>query len=197
MRILRFALPATVVLIAAGLYAANYLNPLRMLKQLPIDPGKVTISGTRVTMAAPRLQGYTRDARAYDMTARSASQDLTKPDLLELEDIHAKVEMQDKAQVDLTAATGVYDRKIDQLTLNDRILMVSSAGYEARLSQAQIDVKSGRVTSQQPVDVKFLNGTLNANRLQLDDKGEMVRFEGGVTMTLMLDQGRNEKQGAQ
>ncbi len=179
-RLLRVAVPAGVVFILAGIASVAYFNPLRILARLPIDPGQIVISGTKVTMSAPRLSGFTRDARAYDLTARAASQDLANPNLLELEDIRAKIEMEDKTEVQMTAATGTYDRKAEQLTLNDKIVLTSSSGYEARLTEAIIDVKSGSVISKKPVEVKLLNGTLNANALSVDDKGEAVRFESGV-----------------
>jgi lipopolysaccharide export system protein LptC len=196
-RVLRVTLPIAIVLAAAGVVAVSYFNPLRMLSLPRLDLGKVVVSGTKVTMAAPRLAGFTRDARAYDLTARAASQDVTKPDILELEGIRAKIAMQDKSNVDLTADSGIYDRKIDELTLIDNILLTSSAGYEARLKRALVEVKSGRITSQQPVDVKFLNGTLNANKLEVDDKGEVIRFEGGVSMLLNPDATRNGSQAPQ
>ncbi len=187
MRLLRIALPIGIVLIIAGTFGLTYFNPFRGLMRLPLDPGKLVVSGTKITMEAPRLAGFTRDARAYDLTARAASQDLTKPNLLELQDIRAKFELQDKAEVELTATTGVFDRRVEQLTLLDRILLKTTAGYEAYLTQAVVDVKTGNVKSQKPVEVKLLNGTLNANRLEVDDKGESIRFEGGVTMVLILD----------
>jgi lipopolysaccharide export system protein LptC len=186
-RLLRIAVPLSVILILGGVAGVAYFNPLGKLGRLPIDPGSLSISGTKITMSAPRVAGYTHDARAYDLTARTASQSLTNPNVLELEDIRAKIEMEDKTEVTMTAAAGTYDRKVEQLTLNDRIVLTSSSGYEAYLSQALIDVKSGKVTSNKPVQVKMLNGTLNANALSVDDKGEAVRFEGGVAMTLMLD----------
>jgi lipopolysaccharide export system protein LptC len=34
------------------------------------------------------------------------------------------------------------------------------------------------------VAVKLLNGVLNAQRLEVVDNGDEIRFEGGVTMTL-------------
>jgi lipopolysaccharide export system protein LptC len=43
------------------------------------------------------------------------------------------------------------------------------------------------VTSEEPVDVKLLNGTLSAERLRITEKGELVRFEGHVTMHLVMD----------
>jgi lipopolysaccharide export system protein LptC len=186
-RLLRVVVPVGIVLILGGIAGVTYLNPLRMLARLPIDPGQIAISGTKVTMSAPRLSGYTRDARAYDLTARAASQDLANPNLLELEDIRARIAMEDKSEVQMRAATGIYDRKTEQMTLSDKILLTSSSGYEARLTEAVIDVKSGKVTSRKPVEVKMLNGTLSANALTVDDKGEAVRFDGGVAMTLFFD----------
>jgi lipopolysaccharide export system protein LptC len=186
-RLLRIALPVGIVLLLGVVVGLTYFNPVRMLTRLPLDPGKVTISGTKVTMAAPRLAGYTNDQRAYELTARAASQDVTKPNMLELQDISAKVELQDKAIVELKAANGNYDRTAEMLTLLDHILLTSTAGYEARLTEAVVDVKAGHVVSKKPVDVKMLNGTLTANRLEIINKGEVARFEGNVVMNLTLD----------
>lgn len=186
-RLLRIALPVGILLILGVIFGLTFFNPFRILAKLPIDPGKVTISGTTVTMASPRVAGFTRDQRAYDLTARAASQDVTKPNILTLQDLRAKVELQDKAQVEMTASSGVYNRATEKLLLQDKILLSSSTGYEAKLTQAEIDTKSGSIVSQNPIEVKLLNGTLNANRLNVDDKGDIVRFDGGVSMVLTLD----------
>jgi lipopolysaccharide export system protein LptC len=186
-RLLRIALPVSIVLILGVIFGLTFFNPFRILAKLPLDPGKIVISGTTVTMASPRVAGFTRDQRAYDLTARAASQDITKPNLLTLQDLRAKVELEDKAQVEMTASSGVFDRSTEKLVLKDKILLSSSTGYEAKLTQAEIDTKSGSISSQNPIEVKLLNGTLNANRLNVDDKGEVVRFDGGVTMVLILD----------
>jgi lipopolysaccharide export system protein LptC len=93
--------------------------------------------------------------------------------------------------------SGVFDRGTEKLTLNDKILLTSTTGYEARLTRAVIDVKSGNIVSQDPVKVKLLNGTLDANRLNIDDKGDVVRFGGGVTMNLILDDAAAKKAAAQ
>jgi lipopolysaccharide export system protein LptC len=186
-RTLRWALPVFVVLFVGVVFAASWLNPLRMLAKLPIDPSKLVISGTKITMEAPRLAGFTRDARAYEFTARAAAQDLAKPEVLELKDIRAKLEMQDKAQVEMSAASGLYDTKADTMHLVDDIRISSSAGYSGHLTEALIDVKKGSLTSDNPVEVVMLNGTLNANRMELINSGELVRFDGGVAMNMMLN----------
>lgn len=186
-RLLRWAVPASMLTLFLMLIFATWFNPLRMLAKLPIDPSKLTFSGTKIIMDAPKLHGFTRDGRPYEFTARAAAQDVRKPDVLELKDIHAKMEMQDKAEVELTAANGLYDTKSDSLRLIDNIQIASSSGYSGRLKDALIDVKKGKVVSESPVEVIMLNGTLNANRMEVIDNGELVRFDGDVHMNMNLN----------
>jgi lipopolysaccharide export system protein LptC len=90
--------------------------------------------------------------------------------------------------MELSALTGIYDTKGETLKLDKDILLSSSTGYEGRLSEATVDIRKGHVLSEHPVQVKMLQGTLNANRLEIIDSGELVRFGGGVDMQLMLNQ---------
>lgn len=185
-RWMRVGIPIGMLSILVVTLLLAFFNPLRLLGKLPVDMSKLVVSGTKITMEAPRLSGYTKDQRAYELTARAAAQDLTKPDIVELSDIKARVEMQDKTGVDLTAVDGLYDSKGETLTLGKNIVLTSSTGYQARLNQAIVDIRGGSVVSEQPVQVDLLNGKLNANRLEIVNRGEVLRFEGGVNMTLKL-----------
>jgi lipopolysaccharide export system protein LptC len=186
-RLLRIAIPTFVVLLVLGFAAAIWFNPLRIVAQLPHGAGTLMISGTKITMELPRIAGYTKDARAYELSAQSADQDLTRPENVELKGIAAKVELQNDAFVEMSAVRGLYNTKAEQLRLGESIVLKSSNGYEARLSDALIDMRSGQIVSDQPVEVKLLNGVLNAHRLEVAEQGAMVRFSGGVAMTLELN----------
>src|ERR1041384_3878617 len=139
-RILRVAVPAAVSFALVVVILITYLNPLRMLAKLPINVDNLVVSGTKVTMEQPRLSGFTSDARAYELTADTAAQDMTKPDIVELRNIRAKVEMQDKSIMELTAISGFYDSKGETLRL-DRDIRLNTSGYRARLSEAMIDIR--------------------------------------------------------
>ena len=78
--------------------------------------------------------------------------------------------------MELSALAGIYDTKGETLKLDENILLSSSTGYEGRLSEATVDVRKGHVLSEHPVEVKMLQGTLNANRLEIVNSGELVRF---------------------
>jgi len=196
-RILRIAVPAAVSFALVVVILITYLNPLRMLAKLPIKIDNLVVSGTKVTMEQPRLSGFTNDARAYELTADTAAQDMTKPDIVELRNIRAKVEMQDKSTMELNAATGVYDAKAETLRLDRDIVLNSSTGYQGRLSEALVDIRKGNVISERPVEIRLLQGTLNANRLDIVDSGEIIRFHGGVVMDMTLNQPEQSKAGEQ
>lgn len=192
-RLLRVSIPAGVAVVCIGLFLATYFNPLRLIGKLPIDVSNLIISGSKFTMEHPRLSGFTHDARAYELSADAAKQDLTKPDLIELRNIHAKVEMQDKTSLQMSATSGLYDSKAETLKLDQNIELISSTGYSGRLSEATVDIRKGYVLSEHPVELNLLQGQLTANRLEIIDSGDLVRFDRGVAMTLML--GNADKTG--
>jgi lipopolysaccharide export system protein LptC len=181
---LRIGVPATLAAALLLVVGANYMPTVGSLR-LPGEHGKLVIKGTKVTMQQPRLSGFTVDSRPYQFTANSAEQEITKPDLMELHDIQAKIEMEDKSIVNITSNSGTYDMKTEMLTLIDKVHLVSSTGYEVRLSEAAIDVHKGTVRSDKPVWVKLTNGVINAKRLEVLDSGAVIRFGGGVSMTVV------------
>ncbi len=187
-RVLRVAAPAGLAALVCGLALVAWFDPLRALKSLPVSIENVIVSGTKVTMAAPKLSGFTNDARRYDLSARAATQDVTKPDILELEDISAKFEAPDKTQIDLTASDGTYDRKNGTLLLRRNVLLVTSNGYKARLNEVQVNTANGDIVSNVPVQIDMLQGTLKAKRLEVLKTGEIINFDGGVSLTVLPDQ---------
>jgi lipopolysaccharide export system protein LptC len=187
-RRMRLAVPVVVAAALLAVAGLSIFNPFRILSKLPIDIGKLAVSGTKITMDSPHLAGFTPDRRPYELWAKAAVQDVTNPNSVELQELRAKVEMEDRSTVAMDARRGVFDTKSQLLSLKDNILMQSTTGYEARLTQAEVDLRAGTVSSDEPVAVKLLNGTLDAQRLRITEGGELVRFEGGVHMILVPDQ---------
>lgn len=184
-RILRIAVPAAVLLSMSMIIITSIYNPFRMLlPKLPVDMDNLVVSGTKVTMELPHLSGYTPDKRPYDVWAKAAIQDVTDPDHLDLKILHGKMLMEDQSTMTLDAKKGFMNTKDQTLDLHDDIFVQTSTGYEARLSQAFVDMAKGTVTSDQHVDVKLTNGTLSSDRIRITGGGDVVFFEGHVVMHL-------------
>jgi lipopolysaccharide export system protein LptC len=182
-RVLRISVPVGIAALLLTVAAMNYIPPIGGFR-LPGELGNLVIHGTKITMQAPRLTGFTNDSRAYEFSADAAAQDLTKPDLVELQKLHAKMQMEDKTTVEMAALSGLYNVKTEILTLNENIDLHSTSGYSGHLTEAVINVKNGTVVSDKPLQVTMLNGSLlNAQHLDISENGSVLRFTG-VEMTL-------------
>jgi lipopolysaccharide export system protein LptC len=185
-RRLRIGIPAAVA-VGLVLYALSaWLNPLTALSRLP-SGARLTVSGTKITMDLPKLAGFTRDGRSYELTAAAAAQDLRRPHFIELKEIRTKVELVDGSVVHVTASTGLYETKTEVVTLYQDVVVTSSAGTEIRLSEARLDMRKGHVLSNKPVEVLLPNGRIDAKQMEVIEGGDVVQFRGGVTMLVNPD----------
>ena len=171
-RVLRVAVPAAVVLAMAAIVAVSIFNPFRMLlPKLPVDMGNLVVSGTKITMESPHLSGFSHRSAAL----RSLGQDRDPGS-----DRSRSRRTQDAAR---QGADGRQDHgdagcphrlcstpSSRLLDLRKDIFLQTSTGYEARLTQAYVDMNKGTVTSDEHVDVKLLNGTLTADKLRIIER---------------------------
>lgn len=182
MRLLRILIPVLLLLAIAVAVLAVLFNPLRFLTELPINIAGLSITSARMTMTEPQLAGYTRDKRRYELTANSAVQDFANADIVNLDEPRASIEMSDRSTIKMQAASGMFDRKEGVLTLRRDIMLTSSAGYEIRLQEAIVDVRTGNIVSNQPVELGSQHGTLRGNRLEVMKSGEIIRLDGDVIL---------------
>jgi len=188
-RLFRRAIPVMLLVTLVGVVANAYFKPLRILAKLPIDAGRLVVTGSKINMEAPRIGGFTRDGRPYDLTARTAAQDLTNPGVLEMSDVLAHVTMQDRSLMEVRAKTGVYDTKADVMLLKTNVVIKTSTGYTVLLDQAKIDNKAGRILSDHPVSVTMTNGTIESKGLEVLENGDLIRFTNGVETHMVPQSG--------
>jgi lipopolysaccharide export system protein LptC len=183
-RFLRRAIPIAIALILGSTIVVSWIDPLKVLVRFPLDAGSIVIKGTRITMEAPKLSGYTREQRWYEMNAKGATQDVTKPDLIELQEIRAKMDTADKSTYYLTSKDGLYNRKTSILNLNNNVIVTSTTGYEMHLDEAVVDTVNGGVVSDKHVYAFTQDSRINSDRFEVEKSGEIVRFIGNVVMNL-------------
>lgn len=195
-RWLRIVLPAV-----AGtglLLVALFLlfDPLRAYRQLPVQFSNLSIEGNRITMEAPKLTGFTRDKKPYNVTAASAVQDLTQPNIVELHDINGSVDQENRGGTEVRAKAGVYDIKAENLQLHGGIEIHSEAGYHVYLNDAFIEIRKGRMTTKNPVNATFPDGSLKAARAEILEHGAVVIFDGGVVVDMQMPEQETTQTGA-
>jgi lipopolysaccharide export system protein LptC len=138
-------------------------------------------------MDSPRYVGRTSGERPYEVTARAAALDPLQANIVRLDQPAADIALADDGAVRLTAANGTYDRDTDRLLLDGGIEVLTSSGYRFVTPSARIDLAKGQVRGWQPIEGTGPSGTLSADRFEIQDTGDVLRFDGRVRVTVPPD----------
>jgi lipopolysaccharide export system protein LptC len=182
-RFLRRTIPIGTALAFGVVIVLTFADPIGRVSGLTLGP--VSLSGTKITMENPRLSGFRKDSRPYEVTAVAAMQDVRKPNVVELKDMKARLVTDERGgAAHLEAAAGVFDTSKEQLELRQDIRVRTDGGQAAQLKSASIDFKAGTVLSREPVTVTFPNGMIEAQGLEVSDNGKVIVFTGRVRTVL-------------
>jgi lipopolysaccharide export system protein LptC len=178
-RLLRRLVPG--VILGGGLLtlAVTLLAPLAHI-DLPFNAGRLSMSGTVLTMETPRLSGYTRASHAYRVVAAEAKQDLTQSNIVDLKGVRAEFEMANGGLTRINAGEAVVDTTGNKLLGSGGVEVITTTGFHGTTEAAEVDTKAGTVTSKSPVDITTPTGQIQANQMEILDEGNVFLFAGGV-----------------
>ena len=177
--VLRNAIPAVCVIAVVAVVLFTFFDPLRKV-ETAVAVSTEGITGSKITMQFPKLSGYKKDLRSYDVTADSAVQEVKRPTVMELFNPNAKIEVEKDKYARVTASSGVYDSSAEKMKLDGNVVLKSDAGYDIRMENADIDLKAGAMTSERPVSVKMTTGSIHADTIEVQDSGKVIHFRGHV-----------------
>lgn len=180
MRRLRRVLPILGALLTAGFIGVSYVRSL--FAQIEIGP--LHLEGDALVLQAPKIAGVNKHQRAYEVVAETARQSISKSKKVELSKIEAKMQLVADGWANVTADHGLLDGESERVTLKGNIHVTSSHGYDMRLEELKIDTKAGTMTSDHPVTATQGDNKISADRLDVMDSGEVIRFSGHVNAEL-------------
>ncbi|MEP0321838.1 LPS export ABC transporter periplasmic protein LptC [Bauldia litoralis] len=178
--VLKFALP--------GIALVGIVAFLGFVQFAPApDDAVITLSGINVesesvTMQTPHISGFDGTKRAYEVRAARAIQDLGNPKIVTMEEIVARLRMDDGETAHLTATTGTYDDETKQMVLSKGIALRTTNGYEANLEDAQVDIAKSHMTTGKPLTITTSQAKIEANAMEFRENGKYVMFRNGVTV---------------
>lgn len=189
-RFLRRAIPLGMALALTFLVARSFVG---FLGGIDASTEGVSIQGRKIVMEKPKLSGFKRDGRSYELTASTATQDLKTPNVVELDRLMARMQTGNDGWANLSGLRGVYDSKIERLEVDGGLTVKTETGLDARLKDAQIEFKAGTIITDKPVEVKMPQGEVEAERMQVLDNGRRLIFEGRVRSVFVNAQARGDK----
>jgi len=181
-RVLKFVLPAVAVAIS-GLFLGYSLIAPTGIHALNLD--SATIEGGSLVMHNPSLNGFTSGNLPYSVTAALARQEVgADSGPIELEKIQATLPIDSGRQAMVTAGGGVFNQATNQLLLNNAITVESNAGISAQLKSAAVDMSSGNLSTDEPVDIEVNGMRVRAKSFPTVDGLERLVFENGVRLEI-------------
>jgi lipopolysaccharide export system protein LptC len=178
-RFLRRAIPISCVLTLTLLTAWTFIDPFRKLPQ-GLTIGPVSLSGTKVTMEQPKLSGFKKDGKRYQVVADAMTQDIRKPNVFELHRIEAQLEAEAERFSSMKATSGQFDSTSELLLLREGVTVRTDTGHVILTDMADVEFKTGNIIARQPVKVESVSGTVEADSAEVKENGKYVVFEGRV-----------------
>lgn len=180
--VLRFALPVCAVLISA-----LYFIPQKVTVE--VDGGEASIDGIEIArdglkMVNPRINGVHEKHGIYDIRADSATQQIKHPELITLDEVSAKLTSNSNETTILTAPSGIYHSKKEELTFADGVTIGGSAGLTGKLKTATAFFQTHKLISTDPVDLSFHENSIKAESMTLFSSERRAIFQGNVKVHL-------------
>lgn len=156
------------------------------LRLLPVDLNlaRVALQGTRIVIESPKLVGYRKDGRPYEVRARVGVQDITKPDVIDLDGLDVRVETTGDSSVTLTAPKAVYSTKTDHAAMNGGVQITDAKNFDMRMEAADMDFKASVMTSDTPATLKIQGGEVQSEHVEFAQKERRATFTGNVRSVL-------------
>jgi lipopolysaccharide export system protein LptC len=180
-RVLKLLLPLAAISIAIAFPIYSYWRAPPAV-DVPTDTS--AFSDGKLVMANPKLEGMTRENLPYALNALRAVQNVDNENIVELEDIHAKLPVTAANTATIGASHGIYDREKNTLDLDQEINISTTDGGVAKLKSAFLDMGKGTMTTDKPVEITRKGSQITADTMSVKDNGKVLVFENRVRLNI-------------
>jgi lipopolysaccharide export system protein LptC len=181
-KLMKDALPIGALLLILALLILPFMQDREF--SFILDKRKVAAAGERLRMEAPLYRGTDSQGRAFVLQAARAVQKSSKDPALVLEKLKATLQMQD-GPAELTADTGSFDLKKEQLTVSGMITLKRTDGYRFAASDVVVDLNSRTAWSDKPIegDGPFGHFRAGSFKLNLDETSLLFGNRASLRIT--------------
>jgi lipopolysaccharide export system protein LptC len=166
------------VLLLILVVALPYFNPSLQRITLVMEQVGMKTEKEKTVMQNPRLEGIDENHQPYQINALEAAQ-IDKNKML-LTSPSGELMQKDGNWISVNSMHGAFHNESRLLDLSGDVNLYTGDGYHFFSEHVKVDVKNNVVTSDVPVEVQGLIGTITAQNFLLRDRGKYLRFEKQV-----------------
>lgn len=182
--------------LSALLVLALYVLPSQLTYEIKDGEASVEaidISSGALKMVNPRIRGVHAKQGVYDIRADSGTQNASEPEVMTFDKIDAEIVSSQGEKTTLTAPTGIYHSKKEELVFNTGVTIGGDAGVSGTLKTAKAYMKENKLVSDDPVALAYHGHTISADGVTVYSDESRVIFTGNVKVHLE----RAQKESAQ
>ena len=131
-------------------------------------------------MIEPHVRGVNDRGEPYDITADSATQAASNPELMYLQVVRGKMTGADGKMSTLTAPDATNNNKTEEINFDNGVAVTHDGGMSATFQAATAYMKAQTMISKMPVVVRLHESTINAENMTLYWGENRAVFEGSV-----------------
>lgn len=180
--VLARVLPAAVGALLAVMIIAP-ISPRGEISFL-LDRRKVAVVEDRMKVSSAMYRGQDDAGRNFSITAGSAVQRTRTRPLIEMNQLTARIMLDDGPAL-LTAANGDYDFGKEIVDIAGPINFQTSDGYRMTATNVDIDLGAKRLRSRGPVEGRIPAGTFSADRISADLSDRTVTLDGNARLRMV------------
>ena len=180
--ILKLVLPVVI----GALVAVLVIAPLATRSEISflLAKDKVDIARERMRVAEAVYRGQDAKGHPFSLRAGSAVQQSSKSPVVALQDLSARIILDDGPAVLRTAAAG-YDMDAEVVAVPGALLFESADGYRMTTRGVCVDLNTRRMVSNGAVEGRMPIGTFSGARMAADLNARTVRLEGRARLRIV------------
>lgn len=179
--LLKKLLPVLVGLLATFLLTAPFTHQSEV--SFFLDKNKVDMAGERLKVVEALYRGEDSRGRPFSLRAGSALQRTSRDPVVELNELEARLQMQQGGAV-VNARRGTYNMDKETVAVEGPIQFQSANGYRLTTRDVDIQLEQRRLQSRGSVEGRIPAGTFRADRLSADLENRTVTLEGNARLRM-------------
>jgi lipopolysaccharide export system protein LptC len=166
--VMKRALPMAAAALLIAVVAYSLQPRIQNSRKLTLTMQKIGILNNDLMMIKPKLTGVDGDGNPYVVTAEEAVQDAHDSKRAQLRGVEADMSLKNGQWLNLTATRGLLDETKQKLRLQGVIDVYTDRGFEAHTTLADVDMHTGIVSGNVPINGQGPLGTFRADKYRID-----------------------------
>ena len=181
-KLLKALLPVLALASIIGFFAVAWLKNT-IGDQISV--AGATIEDGKLVMDNPKMEGVTNENQPYRVVANRALQSINGDGEITLEGIVADVPFSGTERADIIATGGIFNNTLQTMVLDDGLTVTTQGGLKAILQSANINMATGSLITDDPVDITRQGTHIVAQSMEIQDNGKVLVFQTRVKVKII------------